>query len=336
MKYVVSGAYTPAEHLCELARHAEAAGFEGVALSDHLVHPETLGTPYPYTQDGKPRWKPFTPWPDPWPAIAAMAAVTERLRVGSLVYDVDYRHPVVLAKSSATTQLLSGGRHEFGLGAGWMETDYREAGMPYDRIGTRIERLEEALQIIKGMWTQERTTFAGKHYQVQEIARAVEGLAPDQAPKLLIGGGGRRVLRLAGRHADIVGINPSLPEGRVTPDTARDLNPEGVRAKVEWVREGAERAGRDPGTIELNSLVFAVAIGDDPSGIRQALSGQTGMTPDEVADCPLFLTGSAGEIRERLEKRREQTGISYIVIQGDDPNRLEEFAEGIVAPLTGH
>ena len=302
----------PPDGWTDLVRRIEELGYSTVFLPDHFT----------------------TQW-EPTAAIAAIAAVTRELRVGSLVYDVDYRHPVILAKAAATTQLLSGGRHEFGIGAGWMETDYREAGMPYDPIGTRIERLEEAVQIIRSMWTQDQTTFSGKHYRVEAIARAVDGLAPDGPPKLLIGGGGRRILRLAGRYADIVGINPSLPEGRVTPATARDLHPDRVRSKVEWVREGAAAAGRDPRDIELHSLVFAVAIGDDPGGIRQALADGTGMTPDEIAESPLFLTGSAGEIRERLEKRREQTGISYIAIQGDDRDRLEQFAEAIVAPLSG-
>ena len=267
-------------------------------------------------------------------SLAAVAAVTERIHVGSLVYDVDYRHPVVLAKAAATIQLLSGGRHEFGLGAGWMETDYVQAGIAYDRPGIRIERLDEALQIIRSMWTNEKTSFSGTHYEIREVPRAAEPAA-EACPKILVGGGGRRVLRLAGRHADIVGINARMDEGRVTPATARDLAPERVLEKIGWVREGAEAAGRDPDEIELNSLVFLVALTESPEGLRGGLAKNTGMTVDQVADCPLFLTGPPSEIRDRLQKRREQTGISYVVIQGEDPAVVERFAEEIVAPLTG-
>jgi probable F420-dependent oxidoreductase len=280
-------------------------------------------------------------WPDhfgaqwePVAALAAVAAATERVGVGSLVFDVDYRHPVVLAKAAATIHLLSGGRHEFGIGAGWMETDYREAGLPYDRPGVRIERLEEAIEIIRSMWTQEKTTFEGRHYQVHEVARAAE-LAPGDRPRLLVGGGGPRMLRLAGRTADIVGINPTMHEGRITPSTAADLVPARVREKVGWVREGAEAAGRDPAAIELNSLVFVTALVDDPGPLREQLARSTGMTVDQVADCPIFLTGPASEIRERLAKRREETGLSYAVIQGRDRATLEAFAEGVVEPLAG-
>ncbi|MEN8184637.1 MAG: TIGR03621 family F420-dependent LLM class oxidoreductase [Myxococcota bacterium] len=310
-RFGVQLASLPADGWKERVHRIEALGYSSVFFPDHFG----------------PQWEPVA-------ALAAVAAVTTRLRVGSLVYDVDYRHPVVLAKASATTHLISGGRHEFGLGAGWMESDYREAGMVYDRPGLRIERMEEALQIIRAMWSQERTSFEGRHYQIQEIARAVKLPAGEQ-PQILVGGGGRKVLSVAGRFADIVGINPSMPEGRVTRNTAADLAPERVREKVGWVREAAEAAGRDPDSIELNSLVFVVALTDDPTGIRDALAGQSGMSREQVADCPLFLTGSASEIRERLEKRREQTGISYVVIQGDDPDRLERFAEGVVGPLSG-
>ncbi len=183
------------------------------------------------------------------------------------------------------------------------------------------------------MWTQEKSSFEGRHYTLTDIAQAAK-LPEGEQPRVLVGGGGRRVLSVAGRHADIVGINPSIPEGRVTRDTAADLAPERVREKVGWVRAAAEAAGRDPDAIELNSLVFVVAITDDPSGIRTALAQQSGMSAEQVADCPLFLTGSASEICERLAKRREETGISYVVIQGDDPERLQQFAEGVVAPLS--
>jgi len=310
-RFGVQVATLPAEGWIERVRRIEALGYSTLFVPDHFG----------------PQWEPVA-------TLAAAAAVTTRLRVGSLVYDVDYRHPVVLAKAAATTHLLSGGRHEFGIGAGWMETDYVEAGIAYERPGVRISRLEEALQIIRSMWTKEKTSFDGEHYRIRDIARAVE-LPAGEAPAILIGGGGKRVLSVAGRHADIVGINPSLPEGKITKDSARELSPENVREKVRWVRDAAERAGRDLDALELNSLAFVVGISDDVSGLRRALAGNTGMSEAEVADCPLFLTGSASELRDRLERRREQTGISYTVIQGKDLAVIEQFAEAVVEPLAG-
>ncbi len=292
-------------------RHWESAGFSTVFWPDHFGS----------------QWEPVA-------SLAAAAAATERLRVGSLVYDVDYRHPVVLAKAAATIQLLSGGRHEFGLGAGWMESDYVEAGIPFERAGVRIARLAEALEIIRAMWTQEQTSYAGSHYEVREIAQAVP-LGDLPPPKILIGGGGPKLLALAGRTADIVGINPKVSAGRVLPDTPADLAPERVQEKVRWVKEAAEEAGRDPEEIEFNTLSFLVAVTDDPKPLREGLSKGTGMTPEQIADTPMFLTGSASEICERLEKRREQTGISYVVIQGKDPAVVDAFADGVVSRLAG-
>jgi probable F420-dependent oxidoreductase len=301
----------PGDGWKDFVRRIEALGYSSVFWPDHFGQ----------------QWEPTA-------ALAAVAAATERLRVGSLVYDVDYRHPVVLAKAAATIQLLSGGRHEFGIGAGWMETDYREAGIPYDRPGVRIERLDEALQIIRSMWTQKTTSFTGRHYRIREIARAAK-LPGGERPKILIGGGGRRLLTLAGRHADIVGINPRMVEGKITAETPADQTPERVREKVGWVRAGAEAAGRDPQAIEFNSLSFIVVITDDPKPLREGIAANSGMSTEQVADCPLFLTGSASEIRERLEKRREETGISYVVIQAGTAETLEPFAEQVVAPLAG-
>lgn len=300
----------PAEGWAEKLRAIESLGYSTVFWPDHFGD----------------QW-------DPIAALAAAAAITDRLHVGTLVCDVDFRHPAVLAKSAATIQLISGGRLELGIGAGWMVSDYDESGIPFDPIGVRLERLEEALQILRSLWTQDSTSFEGRHYRLRDMRRAAP-LPEGGAPRILVGGGGRRVLGIAGRHADIIGINPTMREGRITADTARDLTGEKLREKIDWVRAGVEASGRSMDDVELNSLVFAVVITDDPKPVREGLSGALGLSPEEIAETPLALTGSAAEIRERLEQRREQTGISYVVIQGRDDAMLEQFAEQIVAPLT--
>jgi len=301
----------PPSSWVEELREIETLGYSSVYFPDHF------GT----------QWDPLT-------GAMAVAAVTTRLRVGTLVCDVDYRHPVVLAKSAATIQLASGGRLELGVGAGWMQSDYDQAGMAYDSPGVRIERLEEALQILEHMWKDEETTFHGKHYRITKIGKAIDPL-PQPAPAIVVGGGRPKILAVAGRHANIVGINPSLHEGRITPETARDLTFERVQRKVDWVREAAEAAGRRFDELELSTLSFVVAIADDPGPIRDMIGQNTGMTHDEIADCPLFLTGSAGEIRETLLRRREKTGISHVVIQHRDLSATRQFAEAVIAPLAG-
>jgi probable F420-dependent oxidoreductase len=307
-RFGVQLATLPPNDWVERVRQIERWGYASILWPDHFFFPE---------------------W-DPVVALSAVAAVTSRVAVGTLVYGVDYRHPVVLARSAATAHALSGGRVEFGLGAGWTETDYLEAGLRYDPAGERVERLEEALQIVKGIWTQERTTFSGRSYQVNGAQRAVE-LA--SVPRILVGGGGKRVLGVAGRHADIVGINPKVAEGKITAAAARDGRLERTREKLRWVAEAAAAAGRDFAALELNALVFGTVITDDPKPLRELLGKQSGMTPEEVAACPLYLTGSAREIQDTLLRRREELGFSYVVIQGRDFAFLERFAAEVIAPL---
>lgn len=302
----------PASNWRERARKIEALGYATLFVPDHF---------------SASLWDPTT-------MLGGVAAVTEHLKVGTLVYGIDYRHPVIYARQAATLQIISNGRHEFGLGAGWMVEDYQWAGLHYDRPSIRIKRLDEALTIIRSMWSNETTTFSGKHYQVTEVPLKLE-FDSATPPPILIGGGGRKLLGVAGRHADIVGINPMLPEGRITAETPLDMTPERMTEKIEWLRCAAEDAGRDFDAIELNALVFTIAVTDDSKPIYELIASSTGLSRDQIVDSPLFLVGSADEITDKLEQRREQTGISYIVVQGDDMAQLELFAEHVVVPLTG-
>jgi probable F420-dependent oxidoreductase len=307
-RFGVQLATLPPKGWAERVRQIEAWGYDSILWPDHFFFPE---------------------W-DPVVALTAVAAVTTRVKTGTLVYGVDYRHPVVLARAAATAHALSGGRVEFGIGAGWTETDYVEAGLRYDAAGVRVDRLEEALHVIRGIWTNERTSFAGSHYRVTGAQRAVELPSP---PKILIGGGGKKVLGVAGRHADIVGINPKVAEGRITANAARDGMLERTREKIRWVQEAASAAGRDFATLELNALVFGTVITNDAKPVRELLGKQSGMSPEDVAACPLYLVGSAREIQDTLLRRREELGFSYVVIQGRDFPLLERFAAEVIAPL---
>jgi probable F420-dependent oxidoreductase len=294
---------------CERVRHIEALGYQSALLPDHFG----------------PLWDPMT-------ALPALAAVTTRLRVGTLVYDVDYRHPLIYARAAAALHLIAGGRSEFGLGAGWLHSDYEQSGIRCDSPGVRIERLAEALQIIRSLWEQESTHFAGVHYRIAGAARALPAGA-DSRPQVIVGGGGPRVLGVAGRLADVVGIHPTLRGGQLGPWLARELTAENLLQKVGWARASAERAGRDPDTLEFLCYAAVVELRDDAAGLRHALAALSELTPEQVADSPLYLTGSAAEISERLQRRREACGINYIVIRELEPAALERFAAQVVEPL---
>jgi probable F420-dependent oxidoreductase len=287
----------------EKARHAEALGYSTLYVPDHFSD----------------QWGPLV-------ALTVAAEATTTLNVGALVFDNDYRHPVVLAKEIATLDLVSGGRVEFGLGAGWLRTDYDQAGLPYDEPSVRIDRLEEAIEIYSQLWTG-TATFTGTHYRVAE---AVGHPAPVSAggPKLVIGGGGRRVLRLAAKHADIVGVNPSLRSGAVDAATAKSAVAELYDERIRWIRDAAGERFDD---LELQALTFIVAIGGDRDEVARGIAPGFGISEEQAREVPIALIGSVEEICDQLVERRERWGLNYWVVH--DPE-MEAFAS-VIERLAG-
>jgi probable F420-dependent oxidoreductase len=266
---------------------------------------------------------------DQWAPTVAMtiaAEATTSLKVGALVYDVDYRHPLVLAKEMATLDLASDGRVEFGIGAGWLRTDYDLAGIRYDRPGVRIDRMVEAIEICKGLWSGRSFSYAGQHFTLTD---AVGTPAPCRAggPPVIVGGGGRKLLTVAARHADIVGLNASLHEGTVGPEAARSALLERFVERRRWVEEaaGPERFG----AIELHLNTFVVQVVDDPAPVYAGAAGAFGLTPEEARDIPMVLVGPVSSICEQLQAHRERFGASYISVS---ESVVEEFAP-VVARL---
>jgi probable F420-dependent oxidoreductase len=209
-----------------------------------------------------------------------------------------------------------------------MNTDYEQAGIPKDRDGVRIARMAEALEIYKGLWADGAYSFSGEHYTIT----GMDGLPkPVQkpGPPILIGGGGPKVLGIAGRYADIVGINPSIPKGYVDADAAQDTTPERVDQKVEWLRAGAGDRMPD---LEINILVFLTNIADDAGAALEGTAQLFGVTPEQLAASPYAWIGSAKEVADQLRAARERWGTSYFVVQGEAG---ADAAAGIVAELAG-
>jgi probable F420-dependent oxidoreductase len=263
----------------------------------------------------------------PMPAIAMAAAHTTTLRVGSLVFDNDYKHPAILAKEATTIDLLTDGRVELGIGAGWMKTDYDALGLPYDPPAVRVDRFEEAVRIIKDCFTAEEFSYKGEHYRVTKYA---SWPAPSQrpGPPILIGGGGKRVLSIAGREADIVGINPNLRAGEINTEAAKDSLKEQTDQKIQWVRDAAGKRWDD---IEIQMRFFVCKITDDRLGLAAAMAPMFGVGPEEALESGAALVGSEDEVIDQLHRRREEWGLSYVVV-GDE--NVDEFAP-IVAKLAG-
>ena len=289
------------------AQRLEELGFSTLVVPDHFDDQYAVG-----------------------PALAAAAAATTTLRLSALVYGNDYRHPVMVAKEVATLDILSGGRMDLGLGAGWKRVDYDEAGLEYDPPGVRIDRMVESLQIIKGLLADGPVTFEGEHYTI----RGLEGLPkPVQSPvPVVIGGGGRRMLGLAARHADIVGVNANLRSGEIGLDAIYDVMPDRFDAKLQWVRDAA---GDRFDQLELNLLVASTQITEGGHATAEAVEATAemfGMPADTVSDVPMLLIGSPTEIADTLRRRRERWGFSYMVLQGDSD--LAAFA-AVIAELQG-
>ncbi|CAN5737981.1 LLM class F420-dependent oxidoreductase [soil metagenome] len=288
----------------ELARRVEDLGYSVLTMADHLD--DQLA---------------------PVPALMAAADATTDLRIGPMVLANDYRHPVVLAKEATTIDLLSGGRLELGLGAGWMQADYDQAGITLDRPGVRIDRLAEAIAVMKGLLAGGPFTFAGEHYRVNDLAGRPRP-AQRPHPPIVIGGGGRRVLALAARQADIVGVNVDLRAGVIDATTGPTGTADATAEKIGWIRQAAGARFDD---LELQVRVHVAAITDDKYAMADAMAPALGVTPAEALASPHAVVGSAAEVIDILVERRERWGISYLGLSAD---ALEAFAP-VVAALAG-
>ena len=233
----------------------------------------------------------------PIPGVMAAADATTVLRVGTMVLSNDYRHPVVVAKEAATLDVLTGGRFELGIGAGWMTVDYEAAGIPLDEAGERVHRLGEAVAVLKGLWAGDPCTLEGEHYRIDGLAGLPRPVTPG-GPPIVIGGGGPRVLRLAGREADVVGINVNLKAGVIDQRAFPDGTPEATDRKVGWVRAAA---GDRAEAIELQVRVHLAMVTDDRDAVVQELAPAFGLTPDQARETPHALVGSVDQICDQLE-----------------------------------
>jgi probable F420-dependent oxidoreductase len=298
-------------------RKVEDLGYSTLFLADHYLGP------------GPAQKAARTPRQDlaPIAAMAAAAAYTETLRIGCRVFCIDYHVPAVLAKETATLDLLSDGRLEMGIGAGWSEVEYTAMGLEFDRPGRRIAKLAEVVSLIKAHWRGEELDYSGDFVQVRGYAGRPRPVQRPQRPHppIMIGGGGQRVLSLAGREADIVSIS-SVP---FVACDAEGLDPEAVALRrTEFVRAAAGERYR---TLDLESSPYFTEITDDPETMLSGVAKSTGIAIDLLRDHPNVLVGSLESVVEELYSRRETLGVNYVTVQ---QSQIESFAP-VVALLHG-
>ena len=282
----------------EKARRIEELGYSTLTVPDHFTN--KLATV---------------------PALMAAADATERLRVASWVFCNDFRHPALLYKEAATLDLLSEGRFELGIGAGWLKTEYEMTGIPFDPAGERVARMEEAVRVVKGLASEGPFDLAGEHYRIAGHEGAPKPVQTPYPP-LYIGGGGKRLLSFAAREADIVGFAPkALPDGGLD---VLDTKASAVRRKLDWVRQAAADASRSP---ELNILIFILELTDDRHRAAQRHAADLpGLTADDLLESPHVLIGTPSQLAADLRKRRDEYGFSYMVINTLVDEHLEVFA----------
>ncbi|MEY2458222.1 MAG: hypothetical protein QOG30_52 [Acidimicrobiaceae bacterium] len=257
----------------------------------------------------------------------AAADATTTLRVGALVLCTDFTHPVVIAKEAATIDVLSGGRFELGLGAGWMTSDYDNTGIALDPAGTRIQRMGEALTVIDALWSDTPCTFDGQHFTISGLDGRPKPVQRPRPP-VLVGGGGRRVLSLAAQRADIVGLNIDLRRGVVDAGAGPNATDDATAEKLAWIRDAA---GARFDQLELHVRVHLVIVTNDRWGMAAELAPAFGLSPEESLRSPHALAGSVEQIIDDLVERRERWGISYIGVGVDALHALAP----VVAKLAG-
>ena len=294
--------------LTERARRAEAIGVTTLVIPDHLV-----------------------PIPAPLAWLATIAAVTEHLRISPFVLNNDLRHPAVLAKELATLDVLSGGRLDVAIGAGWNEPEYAAIGLPFDPVGTRVARLSEAIAVLKGCFGDGPFSFVGEHYTISDYDAFPKPVQRPHPP-VFIGGGGKRTLTLAGREADVVGLAPrTLSEQRGDP---LSVTWAATEEKIGWVREAAgERF--DELVLNVYPSQWPITVTDDLRGearkVIDRMRDRTGheLTEDEVIESPHIFIGSVDRFVEKFSELRERLGISSFMV-----GSLEELAP-VVERLAG-
>jgi probable F420-dependent oxidoreductase len=264
----------------------------------------------------------------PFSGLAAAAAATTHLRLGTIVLSNDFRHPAIVAHEAATLHLVSGGRFELGIGAGWYQPEYDAAGIAFDAAGQRIARLDESLRIVKGLLAGTPVHYQGDFYRIDGLKLDVLPTLRPSSPRLLVGAGGRRMLRLAARHADIVGVLPAPIQNSTDSDNPIDRLPAAFDAKLGMIREAA---GDRFENIEINAFGTFV-ITDKRRAETQDLilqRGWTGIDVEAVWQMPTIFIGSPNQIRADLHARRERFGLSYLIAGEDSLPSLVKIIAGL-------
>ncbi|MBI1815003.1 MAG: LLM class flavin-dependent oxidoreductase [Deltaproteobacteria bacterium] len=294
--------------LHDIAQTAEGLGFHAIMMPDHIVAegPERQFDPHHLSYD-------------PMVMVAVMAAATKKIQVGHLVLCNLFRHPVITAQSLNSLDRLSGGRLFAGLGTGWTEREFKMTGIQFPDITTRLRMLDEALTVIRSLWTKEETTFAGEFYHLKDAILFPKPVQKPHPP-ILLGGGGKGLLRLAAKHADIINIiSDAGKPGYIKMENVQKLTNDAFRAKVQFVRNEAKQHGRDGAKIRISNVLFTAIVTDSAAATKSMAEGMApmfGTTPEGLLQSPMALLGTPEECIKELKRRQREWDVSQVIFSG--------------------
>jgi len=306
------------QELRELAQAAEQLGYDSLFLPDHIVYP-IRGSYDPHT----PSW-------DQMVALAIVFEATRRIRAGHLVLCNLLRHPVMTAQSLVTLDHLSAGRLVAGVGAGWSQVEFKMTGIPFPPVALRLRMLDEALICIRSLWTREQTTFEGEFYKLKDAILWPKPVQ-DPHPPILLGGRGRGLLRIAGKHATVVDVKPN----RVVADSAKQTSEEAFKEKVQFARDEASKNGRTPDSIQIGNTLFVVELADsaeEAESVASSIARSMGVGVQQLLASPMALIGTPEECVAELNRRAKEWGVSQFIFGGDIHFKMMERLANEVIP----
>lgn len=312
--------------LRDTAQLVEGLGYDVIYFPDHLV------------LEGPERQRVDGPSFDSMAMATVAAQATRRVRIGHMVLCNLFRHPAVTAQSLATLDHLSSGRALAGLGSGWTETEFRMTGIPFPPIGERLRMLDESLACIRGLWGETPFTHEGEFFRFRDADLSPKTVQKPHPP-IVLGGGGKGLLRIAARHADVLNVISDVGRrGYISMQGATKLDDDAFRAKIDFVRSEAAKLGRDPQAIEISNFAFTMMLLDSPAAsrsMREGMAGAFGTTPEAMAHSPMTLVGTPDEIIVELRRRATAWDVREVVLQFQDEGVVTRFAREVIPALRG-
>jgi probable F420-dependent oxidoreductase len=308
--------------LRDVAQAAEGLGFQTLMVPDHIV------AEGPERQINREQLS-----YDSMVVLAVLAEATKKVRIGHLVACNLFRHPAIAAQSLMSLDRLSEGRLIAGLGTGWTESEFRMSGIPFPEIGARLRMLDEALTCMRSLWTKSETTFSGEFYQLRD---AILWPKPVQQPHppILLGGGGRGLLRVAAKHADIVNIiSDAGKAGYISLANVAKLTNDSFRAKIRFLREEAHKHGRDGGAIKISNVLFSAFITDSPAATQamaEAMAPMFNVTAEAMLRSPMALIGTPEQCIAELQRRRREWDVSQVIFSFAGEDVMRRLAEQVL------